>query len=175
MPIIIFEGKKPKIHSSAYISPRAVIIGDVEIGEGSSIWENAVIRGDLNSIRIGQFTSIQDNCTIHVDTEHPVQIGDRATIGHNSVIHGCRIGDYVLVGISATVLSGAEVEGPSIIGAGAVVREDAKIPSHSLSVGVPSSVIRKLRKNDIELLKQRGEEYFRLSQHHKNAEPQETI
>ena len=178
MPLIPFEGKEPEIHSSAYVSPRAIVIGDVAIGEGSSVWENAVIRGDMTSIRIGRFTSIQDNCTVHIDTGHPVKIGDHVTVGHNAVIHGCSIGDYVLVGIGAIVLSGAEIEGPSIIGAGAVVREDTKIPSHSLSVGVPASIIRRLRKQDIEKMKRKGEEYLQLSQHHKaakNTHPKQTI
>lgn len=169
MPTIPFGGETPKIHPSAYISPRAIVSGEVEIGEGSSVWEHAVIRGDLNHIRIGRSTSIQDNCTIHVDTDHPIQIGDRVTIGHNSVIHGCRIKDYVLIGIGAIILSGAEIDGPSIIGAGTVVEEDSKVQSNSLLVGVPASRVRRLRRKDVEELKQRCEEYARLSQRHKSA------
>ncbi len=145
-------------------------MGDVEVGEGSSVWENAVVRGDLNSIRIGRFTSIQDNSTIHVSTDNSVSIGDHVTVGHNSVVHGCRIGDYVLVGMGSVILSGAEVEGPSIIGAGAVVKEGERIPSLSLAVGVPASVVRKLMKEDIDRLKRMGEEYFLLSRHHKAAD-----
>lgn len=170
MPIIIFREKNPKIHPSAYVSPRAVLIGDVEIGEGSSVWENAVIRGDMNSIRIGRFTSIQDNCTIHVGIDNAVYIGDHVTVGHNAVIHGCRIGDYVLIGIGSTILSGAEIEGPSIIGAGAVVKENEKLPSKSLSVGVPATVVRRLRKKDVEKMKQKLADYFLLVKQYKNSE-----
>jgi len=169
LPILEFEGKKPSIHPTAYVSPRATIIGDVEIGEGSSVWENAVLRGDLNRIKIGRYTSIQDNCAVHVGVDRPVDVGDHVTVGHSAVIHGCRIGDYVLIGIAASVLSGAEVKGPSIVGAGAVVTEDEVVPSHTLSLGVPAKVARKLRIEDIERLKQGGEEYFRLAQLYKKA------
>jgi len=169
LAILEFESRKPKIHPSAYISPRATVIGEVEVGEGSSIWENVVLRGDLNSIKVGRYTSIQDNCTVHVDADNAVEIGDHVTVGHNAVIHGCRIGDYVLIGMGAVVLSRVEVKGPSIVGAGAVVTEDEKIPSHTLSLGVPAKIARRLREEDIDRLKKGGEEYFKLAQRYRRA------
>ena len=116
-----FDGKKPKVHENAYVSPRSSLIGDVEIGEDSSIWEFAVLRADMNYIRVGKGTSIQDNATVHTTFINPTTIGDYVTAGHNSLIHACEIGDRSVVGMGAIVLDGAKVGNECVIGAGSVV------------------------------------------------------
>ena len=107
MGLYEFEGKKPKVDPNAYVSPRASLLGNVVIGEDSSVWEFAVLRGDFNYIRVGKGSSIQDNATVHCEFINPTVIGDNVTAGHNCVIHGAEIGDNVVIGIGAIVLSGA--------------------------------------------------------------------
>jgi len=124
-----------------YLAPSAVIVGDVTIRSGSSVWHNAVLRGDLDSIVVGRETSIQDNATVHVDHGLPATIGDRVTVGHGAVVHASRIGDECLLGMNATVLSGAEVGDGSIVAAGAVVPEKAIVPPGSIFGGVPARKI----------------------------------
>ncbi len=130
----------PKVDPKAYVSPRASLIGDIEIGEDSSIWEFAVLRADLNYIRVGKGTSIQDNCTVHTTFTNPSIIGDYVTVGHNSVLHACEIGDRTVVGIGAVVLTGAKVGNDCVIGAGSVVTENSEIPDGSLVLGTPGKV-----------------------------------
>lgn len=134
----------PVVSDEAYVSPRASVIGDVEIGSDSSIWESAVLRGDMNRITVGKGTSIQDNCTVHTEITHPTHIGDYVTAGHNCVIHGAKIGDRVVVGIGAIVLTGAKVGHDSVIGAGSVVTENTEIPPESLVLGIPGKVKKKV-------------------------------
>ncbi|MHA1904952.1 MAG: gamma carbonic anhydrase family protein [Candidatus Thorarchaeota archaeon] len=134
------DGKMPKVDPKAYVSPRASLIGDIEIGEDSSIWEFAVLRADLNYIRVGKGTSIQDNCTVHTTFTNPSIIGDYVTVGHNSVLHACEIGDRTVVGIGAVVLTGAKVGNDCVIGAGSVVTENSEIPDGSLVLGIPGKV-----------------------------------
>jgi len=134
-----YRGNTPQIHSSAWIAENAVIIGDVEIGPEVNVWYNTVIRGDLNHIRIGARTNIQDGVIIHVESEEgPCIIGAGVTIGHQAIVHGCRIGDDSLIGMGATVLSWAELGEGVLIGAGALVREQARIPDRTVWVGVPA-------------------------------------
>jgi carbonic anhydrase/acetyltransferase-like protein (isoleucine patch superfamily) len=142
MVIQTFEGKTPVVAKDAYISPRASVIGAVTIGAKSSVWEHAVIRGDYNSVTVGSETSVQDNCTVHCDMRYSTRIGNRVTLGHNSVVHGCTIEDDVLVGIGAIILNDVLVGARSIIGAGCVVTPGSKIPPGSLVLGVPGKVVR---------------------------------
>ncbi|MFO7836365.1 MAG: gamma carbonic anhydrase family protein [Candidatus Thorarchaeota archaeon] len=144
MGLYEFKGKMPVVSDEAYVSPRASVIGDVEIGSDSSIWESAVLRGDMNRITVGKGTSIQDNCTVHTEITHPTHIGDYVTAGHNCVIHGAKIGDRVVVGIGAIVLTGAKVGHDSVIGAGSVVTENTEIPPESLVLGIPGKVKKKV-------------------------------
>lgn len=138
-----YKGIWPKIHESAFIEDSAQIIGDVEIGEGSSIWFNAVVRGDVHYIRIGTRTNVQDNCTLHVTKDtYPLIIGNDITIGHGVILHGCTIKDRCLIGMGAIILDNAEVGEDCIIGAGALVTEGAKIPPGSLVLGMPGKVKR---------------------------------
>jgi carbonic anhydrase/acetyltransferase-like protein (isoleucine patch superfamily) len=161
MPIEPFLGKWPKVSPKAMIHPTAYVIGDVEIGEYSSLWHYVVVRGDNDYIRIGKETNVQENSTIHTDPGFPVEIGDRVTIGHNAVIHGAKIGSNVIIGMGAVVLNGAKIGSYSIIGAGAVVTQGTEIPEGSLALGVPARVVRRLNENDIKMIEENAEEYLR--------------
>ena len=156
----------PKIHPSTFIAPSAIIIGHVTIGENCGVFPNAVIRGDENSIVIGNGSNIQDCCVIHADAEHQVKIGENVTIGHAAMIHGATISDDCLIGIHATVLNGAKINSGSIIGACALVTEDMVVPEHSLIVGVPGR-IKKQDPQFIHIIRKNAEIYQQLSQKHK--------
>jgi Carbonic anhydrases/acetyltransferases, isoleucine patch superfamily len=161
MPIEPFLGKWPKVSPKAMIHPTAYVIGDVEIGEYSSLWHYVVVRGDNDYIRIGKETNVQENSTIHTDPGFSVEIGDRVTIGHNAVIHGAKIGSNVIIGMGAIVLNGARIGSYSIIGAGAVVTQGTEIPEGSLALGVPARVVRRLNESDIKMIEENAEEYLR--------------
>ena len=133
------DGNKPKIHPSVFVSEAAYIVGDVEIGEGSSIWPGAVIRGDYGKIIIGKNCSIQDNCVLHTDDY--LELGDNVLMTHGAVIHGGTIGNNVLIGVNAAVLESAHVGNYCLIGACALVLADANIPDQSLVIGVPGRVL----------------------------------
>jgi len=140
-----YRGKWPQIAASAYIDAAAVIIGDVTIGEDSSVWPCTLIRGDVHYIRIGARTNIQDGCVLHVmRDEHPLALGDDVTIGHSVTLHGCTVESRCLIGMGAVLLNGVTVGTGSIIAAGALVLEGTKIPAGSLVVGHPAKVKRQL-------------------------------
>ena len=155
-----FRGVYPEVHPSAYVDQTAQLIGHVSIGQDSSVWMNVVIRGDVNRITIGRRTNIQDGTIIHVmrDT-HPTTIGDEVTIGHAAVVHGCTLGDRVLVGMGAILLNGAEVAEDSIIAAGTLVTEGARIPSRSLVMGSPGKVRRELTEAEVASIRDYSERY----------------
>jgi carbonic anhydrase/acetyltransferase-like protein (isoleucine patch superfamily) len=157
-----------KIHKSSFIAPNAVIIGDVTIGKNCGVFPNAVIRGDENSIIIGDGSNVQDCCIIHTDAEHQVKIGKNVTIGHAAMIHGATILDDCLIGIQATVLNGARISSGSIIGACALVTENMVVPENCLVLGVPGKII----KQDplfIDTIRKNAEIYKKLSQKHKQG------
>jgi carbonic anhydrase/acetyltransferase-like protein (isoleucine patch superfamily) len=135
----------PRLHPSVFLAEGSQVIGDVEIGEESSVWYNTVLRGDVNSIRIGRRTNIQDLSVVHVEKgSHPVRIGDEVTVGHHVVIHGCTIGNRVLVGIGAVVLNGVVIEDDAFIAAGTLLIPGTHIPSGSMVMGSPGRVKRTL-------------------------------
>ena len=169
MGLYEFDGKQPKVHPDAYVSPRASLLGDVEIGEDSSVWEFAVIRADMNYIRIGRGSSIQDNATVHCEFMNPTVIGDYVTAGHNSMIHGAEIGDNVVVGIGAIVLSGAKIGEGSVIGAGTVITERTEIPPNSLVLGIPGKVVKEISPTMREGFKINAELYVELGKKHKEV------
>lgn len=136
--ILSFRGTTPRIAEDVFIAPTAVIIGDVTIGSGASIWYGTVLRGDVEPIIIGANTNIQDNCTVHTDPGFPATIGAGVTVGHQAVIHGCRLADNCLIGIGALVLSGSVVESEAVVAAGAVVREGQRIGPRELVAGIPA-------------------------------------
>ena len=140
-----FKDKTPAIDSSALVIESAQVIGDVVIGEESSVWFNAVVRGDVNYIRIGKRTNIQDGCVLHVArNKFPLIIEDEVTVGHNVILHACTIKSRCLIGMGAIVMDGAEVGEDSIVGAGALVTANTKIPAGSLVLGSPAKIKRPL-------------------------------
>ncbi len=159
-----YKGITPKVAEDVYISPGVQIIGDVEIGSKSNLWPNAVIRGDMNKITIGQHTNVQDNSTLHVDTDHPLVIGDNVTIGHNAILHGCTIGNTTLIGMGAIVLDGAKIGDEVLIGAGALIPPGKEIPPRCLVVGSPGKVIRELKEEEITALKRSANTYAEKGQ-----------
>lgn len=147
------------IAERVYIAEGAKIIGDVQIGEDSSVWYNAVIRGDSNSIVIGKNTNVQDNAVLHTSHSHALSVGDNVTIGHGAIVHGCTIGNNVLIGMGAIVLDGIVVEDNCIIGAGALVTQNKVIPSGSLALGNPAKVVRELKVEEIASILKNAYEY----------------
>jgi carbonic anhydrase/acetyltransferase-like protein (isoleucine patch superfamily) len=154
-----YRGIVPKIAASAYIDQSAQVIGDVVVGERSSIWPNVTARGDVNAIRIGNESNIQDNSVLHCDAGFPLLIGDRVTAGHQVMLHGCTIEDECLIGIAAVVLNGAKIGKGSVIAAGAVVPEGAEIPPLSMVMGVPAKVKRSVTEEERERFRQNTQRY----------------
>lgn len=154
--------KKTKINEDAFIAPSADVLGDVTIGKGSSMWYGSVARGDMSYITIGKCTNIQDNATVHVDTNQPCEIGDYVTVGHNAVVHGCKIGNNCLIGMGSIVLNGAVVGDNCIIGAGALITEGAIIPPNSLVMGAPGKVRREVSEEEIKNVKHNAVRYEEL-------------
>lgn len=154
-----YQGILPTIHPTAFIEESAQIIGDVSVGADSSVWFQAVLRGDVGRIRIGARTNVQDGTIIHESSSCPAIIGDDVTIGHRVVLHGCTVRDSCLIGIGAIVLDGAEIGEACIIGAGAVITEGMVVPPRSLVLGVPGKVRRELSDEEVRSLKDRAERY----------------
>lgn len=150
------------IHKTARIAQGAVVYGKVSIGEETSIWYNAVVRGDSDSITIGKYSNVQDNCTMHVDTGHPITVGDYVTIGHGAVIHGCCIKDRCLIGMGAIILNNVVIEEDCIIGAGALIPQGKVIPAGSLVVGNPGRIIRDVTKEDKDRVMQNALHYAQM-------------
>jgi carbonic anhydrase/acetyltransferase-like protein (isoleucine patch superfamily) len=140
--IYAFNGKYPKIADNVFLAPDAFIIGDVEIGPGSSVWFGCVLRGDVGPIRIGERTNLQEHTMVHLDEGIPTILGDDVTVGHRAIIHGTTVANGTLIGMGAIVLSGSKIGSGSIVGAGALVPERAEIPDGSLALGMPARVRR---------------------------------
>jgi len=166
--IITYKGKTPKIAQSCYIAPNATIIGDVEIGENSSVWFGCVIRCEENRIVIGKNTNIQDLTTIHTDHCCSVIIGDNVTIGHNVVLHGCEIGNNVLIGMGSIIMNGSRIGDNVLIGAGSLITQNTVIPPNTLVFGRPAKVIRELTQEEIERIRISAKEYIELSNDYKS-------
>jgi carbonic anhydrase/acetyltransferase-like protein (isoleucine patch superfamily) len=154
----------PRIASSAYIDLSAQVIGDVVVGERSSVWPNVAIRGDVNYIRIGDETSIQDNSVIHVDHQiFPCLIGSRVTVGHSVVLHGCEVQDGSLIGIGAIVLNGAKIGAGAVVAAGALIPEGMDVPSGMVAMGMPAKVRRPVTPEEAERFRQNCDNYVKIS------------
>lgn len=164
-----FRGKYPQVAASAYVDTSAQVVGDVVVGERSSIWLNVSIRGDVNSIRIGDETSIQDNTVLHVDTtdEFRLTIGNRVTVGHRVVLHGCTVEDDALIGIGAIVLNGARIGRGSIVAAGALVPERMDVPPDSVVMGVPGKVRRQITSEERDRFRVNVDNYVKNTQLYK--------
>ena len=162
--IIPFEGKIPKIHPTAWLAETAVIIGDVEIGENSSVWYNCVLRGDNMPIRIGKNTNIQDGSILHIETDkHSCILGDNVSIGHNAIVHGCDVKDGSLVAMGATVLNGVEV------GEGSVMPEYKIIEANTLWMGVPAKYVRHLKEEETQRFSHTAIGYSKLKDRFKKS------
>lgn len=163
-----YKGINPGIHPTAYIEESARIIGDVEIGEYSSVWCGAVLRGDVHYIRLGKRTNIQDNCVLHgTKGVYPVILGDDITVGHNVTLHGCVVKDRCLIGMGSIILDGAEIGEDSIIGAGALVTEKSIIPPQSLVMGLPGKVVRQLKDAEVARILKSAKNYIEYSEDYK--------
>lgn len=154
-----FLRRQPRIGTGVYIAKGAVVVGDVTLGDYSSIWYNSVLRGDINRIEIGHHTNVQDNAVLHLAEEFPCIIGNFVTVGHSAIVHACVIGDETLVGMGATILDGAVVGRQCIIGANALVTQGAEIPDGSLVLGSPGRVMRTLTSEQRDTLKVWAEKY----------------
>jgi len=162
-----FKNLRPKIHESCFIAPTADVIGDVTVGENSSIWHRTVLRGDVNKIVVGANTNIQDGSIVHVADDYPTIIGDNVTIGHGAIVHGCTVKDGAFIGMGAIILDGAVIGEGALIGAGALVTEGKEIPPYSLAVGVPAKVVRELSQEYIEMAQYRAVKYAKLANEYK--------
>lgn len=158
--ILAYKGLTPRLGAGVYLAPSADVIGDVWIGEHASVWFGAVIRGDVNYIRIGARSNIQDGAVLHVMHEtHPLIIGDDVTVGHGCVLHGCTIESRCLIAMGSIILNGAHIGTGSIIAAGSVVTEDTRVPPHSLFMGVPAAFRRHLTADDLKLIERYAAHY----------------
>lgn len=158
--LVWYEDKYPKMDGSVFVAFDAVVIGDVELGRQSSVWFGSVVRGDVNYIRIGMLTNIQDNSVIHVTTaKYPTVIGDEVTMGHRVLAHGCVIGSRCLIGMGAIILDGVEIGDESLVAAGALITPNTKVPPRSLVRGFPAKVVRELGDEEVA-------EHKRLARHY---------
>jgi len=158
-----FLMKRPVLGKGVFIARGAVVLGDVTLGDHSSVWFNAVLRADINRIVVGHHSNIQDNCVLHLADEYGCIIGNYVTVGHSAVVHACTIGNEVLIGMSATILDGAVVGDQCLIGAGALVVPGMKIPAGSMVLGSPAKVARALKPNERAALKGWAEKYVEVS------------
>lgn len=162
-----FRDKKPVVNSESFIAENVVLVGDVTIEKDVNIWYGTVLRGDINCIKVGEGSNIQENSTVHVEERYAAIIGKNVTIGHNCVIHGCTIGNNSLIGMGSIILNGAEIGESTLIGAGSMVTGGKKIPSGVLCMGSPAKVVRELTEEEILSLKQSAENYINLSKEYK--------
>lgn len=159
-----YKGKWPKLGEGVYVAEGAQIVGDVAIGNHSSVWYNCVIRGDVDCIRIGPYTNIQDGSIGHVMKGHPLVIGDYVTVGHGVMLHGCRIEGHCLIGMRATILNHVTVGERSIIGAGALVTEGTVIPPRTLVLGMPAKVKRELTEDEVVAIDDYAKRYYQYKE-----------
>lgn len=174
--MVMFEGKQPKIAASAFIAPGAQLIGDVQIGEDSSVWYNCVLRGDVNRICIGRRTNVQDGTVVHVDSAadgqgsgFPAIIGDEVLIGHLAMVHGCLLHDRAFVGLGAIVMDGCEIESDGMLAAGGLLTPGRRIPSGQLWAGRPAKYLRDLSGAELENARNAVDTYVALARRHAAA------
>lgn len=163
MGIMPYKSVSPQIADNVFLAPTATIVGDVTLGEGSSVWFGSVVRGDFQPIRIGKYTNIQDNATVHVMGDVPTEIGDYVTIGHNVIAHCRKIGNNSLIGMGSIVLGYSEIGENCIIGAGTLLTQHKKIPANSLVYGNPARIIRALRDDEIEAVRESAIHYSEMA------------
>ena len=159
----------PEIADSAWVAPGARVIGDVHLGEESSVWYGAVLRGDTEPINIGARTNVQDGCILHADPGYPAVVGEGCVVGHKAIVHGCEIGDNCLVGMNATILNGAKIGEGSIVAAGAVVPEGREFPPHSLVVGIPAKRVGDVSEEQADDISRGASEYVERAKAHRES------
>ena len=161
--IIALGGTAPRIAADVFLAPTAVIIGDVEIGEGSSVWFGAVLRGDSGPIRIGRRTNLQDGVIVHLDPGLPTTIGDDVTVGHGAIVHGCKVGDRSLIGMGSIVLDGAVIEEECLVAAGALVPPGMRVKARSLVMGSPGKLVKVLGEADLATIREAADLYVQYA------------
>lgn len=169
MPLLAYSGRLPALAEDVFVAPNAYLIGEVHAADGANIWFGCVLRGDIAPIWLGRSVNIQENSVLHSNSDSPTVLGDYTVLGHNVVVHGAELGDHVLVGIGAAVLARSKVGAGSIIGAHAVVTEDAVIPAGSLVLGVPGRVVREITEKEYRRIVLTRENYDRLSREYMRA------
>ncbi|MHC1741424.1 MAG: gamma carbonic anhydrase family protein [Syntrophobacteraceae bacterium] len=169
--LLPYKGIFPQLGKNVFIAPGAWLIGDVVVGDGSSVWFNTVIRGDVNFIRIGSDTNIQDNSTLHVTTEKfPLIMGSRVTVGHRAIVHGSVVEDDCMIGMGSIVMDGAKIGKGSLVGAGAVVTPGTIVPPGSLVLGAPGKVVRPVNDRERDLVESASAHYLDLARDYLSAE-----
>jgi carbonic anhydrase/acetyltransferase-like protein (isoleucine patch superfamily) len=163
---------QPRIDPTAYVSPHAVVMGDVRLAAHASVWPTAVLRGDINFIEIGEGSNIQDGSIVHLAEDLPVRVGKLVTVGHRAILHACTVGDECLIGMGATILDGAEIGRGSIVGAHALVTKGTQIPPGSLVMGTPAKVVRALHPEEIADIRTWADHYVALGPIHREFETQ---
>ncbi len=158
--------KTPDVAGALFVAPNATILGDVQLGKDSSVWYGAVLRGDIEAIRIGEATNIQDLTLIHLANDLPVRVGSYCTIGHSAIIHACEIGNECLIGMGATVMNGAKIGDRCIVGAGALVTKRFRAPPGSMILGAPARVVRSLTPEESASLREMAEKYIVVARAH---------
>jgi carbonic anhydrase/acetyltransferase-like protein (isoleucine patch superfamily) len=170
MPLLAYQSKHPHVPATAWVAPTAMVIGDVVLGAGVNVWFGAVLRGDVNHIRIGVGTNVQDNAVIHVTTGGlPTLVAEHATIGHGAILHACTVGTGALVGMGSTVLDGAVLEPASMLAAGALLAPGKVVPTGWLWAGVPAKPVRALTSAEMAHLQASGPHYVALARHYQSA------
>lgn len=165
-----FEGHNPRVDDAIFIAESATITGDVELAPGTSIWYGAVLRGDTNIIRVGENTNIQDVCVLHGDADWPVIVGNRVTVGHGAILHGCQIEDDCLIGMASVIMNGCIVGAGSIVAGGTVLAPGTKIPPRSLVVGVPGKIRREVSQEEIDgLIRHSWKVYLELAERNRRS------
>ena len=175
MPVYPYKGVSPEIAEDVLLCPGAMVVGRVKIGQGSSVWYNAVIRGDVHDVIIGRYASIQDGTLIHEDSGRgsglegglPTVVGDYVTVGHGVILHACRVEDYALIGMGAIIMDGAIIGRGSVVGAGALVTKNTVVPPFSLVLGSPAKVVRTLPDASLAQRKEQAMHYYGLAQEHR--------
>lgn len=165
--ILSIDGREPTVGADAWVAPTATLIGDVHLGDRSSVWFGTVLRAEAAPISIGHRSNVQDGCVFHTDASFPLELGSGVSVGHRAVLHGCTVEDDVLIGMGAIVLNGARIGTGSLIAAGAVVREGAEIPPGSLVAGVPGKVRRELTDEELARVRRNAESYDRLRERYR--------
>ncbi len=163
-----FKQKAPELGQDVFIAPNAVLLGNVKIGEQSSIWYGVTIRGDVNSIRIGKKTNIQDGCVVHVTGTQSTTVGDSVTAGHGAIIHGCKIGNLCLVGIGAVILEGSELGEGCVVAAGSLIPPNKFFPERSFIIGTPALIKRSVTDEEYEWIRHSAEHYLDVARDHQH-------